>query len=124
MEEKKYNILVIEDNSDVRGLLATKIKLEGWNCTEAYDGQDGIEKLKENRPDLILLDIMMPRIDGYDVCFMIKNNKNYADIPIIILSAKNNPHEQIKGKMSGANEYIGKPFDIEEVINTIKKYLP
>jgi DNA-binding response OmpR family regulator len=116
-------ILIVEDDADVRALFAARIKMEGWTHSFAENGEECIIKIKEKQPDLILLDVMMPKIDGYNTCFMIKENEKYSHIPILMITAKTEPYEQAKGKMVGADEYICKPFDINDIIATIKKYL-
>ena len=111
------NILLIEDEEDIRYILAHYIKKEGFNVIEAANGKSGINITKMEKVDLIVLDLMLPDISGYDVCREI--SKEYK-IPIIMLTAKNDIVDKILGLELGADDYITKPFDIREVIARIK----
>lgn len=111
------NILIIEDEEDIRYILAHYIKKEGFNAMEASKGKDGINIAMKERVDLIVLDLMLPDISGYDVCKKI--SKDYK-IPIIMLTAKNDIVDKILGLELGADDYITKPFDVREVIARIK----
>ena len=111
------NILLIEDEEDIRYILAHYIKKEGFNVIEASNGKDGINITKKEKVDLIVLDLMLPDISGYDVCREI--SKEYK-IPIIMLTAKNDIVDKILGLELGADDYITKPFDVREVIARIK----
>lgn len=123
MVDDVVDILIVEDDVDVRDLLVARAKQEGWHIRVAEDGEKCIEQVKEKKPDIILLDIMMPKMDGYNACFMIKEDPQYSGIPIIMITAKTEPFEEIKGKMVGADEYICKPFDLNETFDIIKKHL-
>lgn len=110
-------ILIIEDEEDIRDILSHYIKKEGFNVMEAAEGKKGIQIVKEKKIDLIILDLMLPDISGYDVCREI--SKDYK-IPIIMLTAKNDIVDKILGLELGADDYITKPFDVREVIARIK----
>lgn len=123
MEEnvkKKKTILVVEDEPAIREVLVFNIKKEGYNTLEAGDGITGLNIAIELRPDLILLDIMLPKLDGLSVC---KNIKNVYNVPILMLTAKNEEREKIVGLEIGADDYITKPFNPLEVTARVKSQL-
>lgn len=110
-------ILIIEDEEDIRDILIHYIKKEGFNILEAEDGKKGIEIVKKEFVDLILLDLMLPSMSGYDVC---REISSIYKIPIIMLTARNDIVDKVLGLELGADDYITKPFDIREVIARIK----
>ncbi|WP_411681275.1 response regulator transcription factor [Clostridium thailandense] len=110
-------ILVIEDEEDIRDILSYYIKKEGFSVKEAENGKGGIDIIKKEEIDLIILDLMLPDISGYDVCKEI--SKDYR-IPIIMLTAKNDIVDKILGLELGADDYVTKPFDVREIIARIK----
>lgn len=110
-------ILIIEDEEDIRDILIHYLKKEGFNILEAEDGEKGIEIVKKEFVDLILLDLMLPNISGYDVC---REISSIYKIPIIMLTARNDIVDKVLGLELGADDYITKPFDIREVIARIK----
>lgn len=109
-------ILVIEDEEDISDIVVHYIKKEGYNAITAFNGGDGISKALNEKIDLIILDLMLPDISGYDVCREISRNRN---IPIIMLTARNDIVDKVRGLEIGADDYITKPFDIREVIARI-----
>lgn len=109
-------ILIIEDEEDIRDIISHYIKREGYLVKEAANGKMGINIALNDQIDLIILDLMIPDISGYDVCREISRNKN---IPIIMLTARNDIVDKIRGLEIGADDYITKPFDIREVIARI-----
>lgn len=109
-------ILVIEDEEDISDIVVHYIKKEGYNAITAFNGSDGIGKALNEEVDLIILDLMLPDISGYDVCREISRNRN---IPIIMLTARNDIVDKVRGLEIGADDYITKPFDIREVIARI-----
>lgn len=121
MSPKK--ILIADDNENIREALAYLLEDEGFTLSLAKDGVDALQKVKEIRPDILLLDIMMPEINGYDVCRAIKNDPELSKTYIIMLTAKGQAAEQERGKDVGANEYIVKPFSPLEILNRIKHIL-
>lgn len=110
-------VLIIEDEEDIRDILTHYIKKEGFNVMEAAYGKEGIEVAKNENIDLIVLDLMLPDISGYEVCKAISRN---FKIPIIMLTAKNDIVDKILGLELGADDYITKPFDVREVVARIK----
>jgi DNA-binding response OmpR family regulator len=119
---KKISILIIEDEKALADVLEAKLKKEGYNITVANDGQDGYNKIKEFKPDLILLDIVMPKMDGYEV--METMNEEGIAIPVIVISNSGQPVEIEKTQKLGAVDHLIKTeFEPEEVVEKVKKYL-
>ena len=122
-EISKGNILIIDDNPENLRLLSIMLIRRGYEVRQALNGMIALRAIEIQRPDIVLLDIMMPQIDGYEVCKQIKNNPETADIPVIFLSALDEVQNKIKGFASGGADYITKPFQAEEVIARIKIHL-
>ena len=99
------------------------LEAQEFTVITANDGEAALMKAKEERPDLILLDVMMPKINGYKVCRLLKFDKQYSNIPILMLTARSQDEDRAIGEETGADEYITKPFDIEEVVEKVKEYL-
>ncbi len=118
------HILVIEDDPAVRTLLDKSLQAKGYRVTLATDGLDGLTVLERMRPDLILVDLMMPRLDGMTFVKAIKGHGDTQPIPIIILTAKNDARSMIDGINVGARFYVTKPFQIADLISKIEKALP
>lgn len=119
MEKKK--ILVADDEPYVVRSLMFVLKKEGYKTIGAYNGEEAIQKAIEERPDLIFLDIMMPKMDGYEVCRKLKENEETKNIYVIILTAKGQKEDKMKGVEVGANEYITKPFSPSRVVQRMKE---
>ena len=116
-------ILVVEDSRTQRAVICRMLKQNGYDTIEASDGYEALDKLDKERPNLILLDIVMPGIDGYKVMSLIKEKPGMKDVPIIMLTSRDNLIDKMRGKVSGTNEYLTKPFVYEELIAKIDKYL-
>ncbi|MEA2092908.1 MAG: response regulator [Patescibacteria group bacterium] len=124
MLENLKKVLVIEDEEIIREILQKKIKKEGYEVETAKDGEEGISKIKEIMPDIIILDIVMPKMDGFAVLEEMKKDENIANIPVIIVSNSGQPVEIDKVKEFGVKDWIVKTeFDPQEVINKIKTQL-
>jgi len=124
MQEKRiYRILVVDDEPDVVSLLTLMLKSQGYDVIAATDGQSGLEKARTETPDLILLDIMLPRLDGYKVARMLKYDEKYSHIPIIMLTAKVQEKDREMGMETGADEYMTKPFDTGTLLAKVKAIL-
>ena len=117
------NILVVEDDSDIRELISFNLKNEGYQVFEANDGEVGIDKARNNNPDLILLDLMLPGIQGLDVCRIIKSDQETKEIPIIMVTALGQEEDIVKGLETGADDYITKPFSIKVLIARVNAVL-
>ena len=116
-------VIIIEDDKDIAKLLEYNLERIGVESLLAYDGEEGLRLIKENMPDLIILDLMLPKIDGYAVLEAIKENILSSDIPVIIVSAKINPGAIVKGFRMGAIDYILKPFNVGELILRVSELL-
>jgi two-component system alkaline phosphatase synthesis response regulator PhoP len=116
-------ILIADDNENIRDALTYLLEDEGYELLLAKDGADTLRKVRERKPDILFLDIMMPEINGYDVCRTIKNDPDLKSIYVIMLTAKGQVAEQERGKEVGADEYIVKPFSPMEILARVKSLL-
>lgn len=119
----KEKILIIEDEKDIVKMLDYNLKKEGFRVFSANNGEDGLDMARKGHPDLILLDLMLPEMDGLEVCRAVKNDTNSAHIPIVILTAKAQETDKIVGLELGADDYVTKPFSPRELIARIKAVL-
>ena len=115
-------ILVVDDSATVRKLISGKLEKSGHEVICAADGIDALEKIKEFVPDLILLDIMMPQLDGYQVCKLIRGNAATKDVPVVMISGKDGFFDKVRGRMAGTTGYITKPFGPETLMKTVEAY--
>ena len=125
MEEKLSNlkVMIIDDSKTIRRTAETLLQREGCQVVTAVDGFDALAKIAETNPDIIFVDIMMPRLDGYQTCALIKNNQKYQNIPVIMLSSKDGLFDQAKGKIVGSEQYLTKPFSKEELFEAINNHV-
>ncbi len=121
MEQKR--ILVVDDEVDLVQTIQFSLELEGYKVLVAHNGEDGLNQARREKPDLILLDIMLPKLDGFKVCRLLKFDEQYKHIPILMLTAKTQEKDKSLGAETGAEEYITKPFDMQDLIEKVKKYL-
>ena len=119
----KERILIVEDEKDISELLEYNLQSEGFVPVKAFDGNEALEMVKKERPDLILLDIMMPEMDGRDVCKALKRDEKTRHIPVVMLTAKSEESDVIVGLELGADDYIVKPFSPKVLISRIKAVL-
>lgn len=117
------NILVVDDDRKLTLLVRGFLEKEKYKVTEAYSGSMALDVIKENKPDLIILDVMMPEMDGIEACKKIKADKDTKMIPIIMLTSMGNVRDKVQGLNAGANDYITKPFNPEELIARVKAQL-
>ncbi len=113
-------VLIVEDEETLVRNLAEKLRGEGFSVLTAADGEDGLEKVREEHPDLIVLDIMLPKLDGLSVCRMVRRDAATAHIPIIMLTARGTEVDKIVGLESGADDYIVKPFGLGEFLARVR----
>lgn len=113
------DILIVEDEESISNLIKISLTQAGYNCYTAYDGEIALEKIRKNKYDLILLDIMLPKIDGFEIMNYIKELK----IPVIFITAVSNIDNKVKGLKLGADDYITKPFDIQELLARVEVVL-
>ncbi|MCI8309283.1 MAG: response regulator transcription factor [Clostridia bacterium] len=123
MDRDKKTILVVDDEKNIRDLLVFNLQNEGYNTIEAGDGLQAVDIALKESPDLILLDVMLPKLDGKSVCKKLRYSLNMSSIPILMISAKDTETDKIVGLEIGADDYITKPFQIREVIARVKANL-
>lgn len=116
-------ILIIEDEKDIQGLLEHYLRREGYQVDAAEDGEKGLKKAKEKKYDLILLDLMLPQMDGLEVCRILRSQPQTADIPMIMVTAKGEEADRVVGLEMGADDYVTKPFSPREVVARVKALL-
>lgn len=116
-------ILAVDDEPHILKLVAFSLRAQGFDVIEASEGPTAIELAKTERPDLILLDVMMPGMDGYEACRLLKSNDSTCDIPILMLSAKSQAAEKTAGLEAGALDYICKPFTPKELVAQVREFL-
>lgn len=119
----KKTILVVDDEPDIVKLVEISLKLGNYEVLKAYNGSEALDLLKTHHPDLILLDIMMAGLSGYEVCEKIKQDPNLKDIPVVMLTAKSQKNDAEKGLEVGADDYIIKPFDPYELSEQVTRFL-
>ena len=119
----KKKILVVEDEESLLKLQSILLTIRGYTVKGAMDGQEALEAVETMNPDLILLDIMLPKIDGFEVCRQVKANEATRHIPVVMLTAKKSVEDRVKGKQAGADMYITKPYKSSIVIETIQRLL-
>ncbi|BAK99035.1 OmpR family two-component response regulator [Oscillibacter valericigenes Sjm18-20] len=113
MEQKK-TVLIVEDEKNIVDILCFNLQREGYTTLEAYDGEDGLKKAQSEKPDLILLDVMLPKMNGFDVCRTLR--KSHNNVPVVILTAREEETDKVLGLEIGADDYITKPFSMRELI--------
>jgi len=115
--------MVIDDSNTIRRTAETLLKKAGCDVLIADNGFEALPIISANRPDILFIDIMMPRLDGYQTCALVKNNPNFRDIPIIMLSSKDGLFDRAKGRVVGAEQYLTKPFTKEDLLGAIRTHL-
>lgn len=116
-------VLIVDDEQDIVESLKFVLENEGYSCYTALNGEEGLASAKELVPDLMILDIMMPKMNGYKISRLLKFDNKYKNIPIIMLTARSQEEDKLIGSETGADEYITKPFDLEFVVNKVNEYL-
>ncbi|HEU4335393.1 MAG TPA: response regulator [Candidatus Eisenbacteria bacterium] len=119
----RARVLVVDDEPDLVRILEFALRGAGYQVEVAADGQEGLKKARETRPDIILLDLMLPKLDGYKICRMLKFDERYRHIPIIILSARTQEGDQSLAIEMGANLFVTKPYEFEEILGHIETLL-
>ena len=117
-------LLLVDDEKQLVEMVKMRLEANGYEVVTASDGQEGLEKAKTENPDLIMLDVMMPKMDGYKVCGLLKNDARYKNIPIILFSARAQQDDTQVGKEVGADAYVTKPFEPAVLLSKIKELLP
>ena len=116
-------VLVIDDSKTIRRTAETLLAKAGCQVITAADGFEALGKIVDNRPNVIFVDIMMPRLDGYQTCALIKNNQSLRTTPVIMLSSKDGLFDRAKGRMVGAEQYLTKPFTRDELLGAISRHV-
>jgi DNA-binding response OmpR family regulator len=113
----------VDDEPDLVETLRFPLEMEGYQVLVADNGEMGLNLARKERPDLIILDLMLPKLDGYKVCRLLKFDERFKEIPVLMVTAKTQEKDRLLGKETGADEYITKPFDIEKLLEKVKAYL-
>jgi twitching motility two-component system response regulator PilG len=116
-------VMVIDDSKTIRRTAETLLKREGAEVVTATDGFEALAKIADQRPQIIFVDIMMPRLDGYQTCALIKNNQVFKHTPVIMLSSKDGLFDKARGRIVGSEQYLTKPFTREELIDAIRTHV-
>ena len=116
-------ILVVDDDIAINELIKINLELQGYEVIQAYNGIEGFALARQEMPALIILDVMMPKINGYKISRLLKYDNKYKDIPILMVTARSQEEDKLIGEETGVNEYITKPFDLNDVVNKVKQYL-
>jgi len=116
-------VMVIDDSQTIRRTAEALLVKEGYTVVTAADGFEALAKVADQDPDLIFIDIMMPRLDGYQACALIKSNPRYAGTPVIMLSSKDGLYDRARGRIVGSDEYLTKPFTKDELLGAVKAHL-
>ena len=116
-------VMVIDDSKTIRRSAETLLKKAGCEVVTAVDGFEALAKITVHKPDIIFVDIMMPRLDGYQTCALIKNNQNFKATPVIMLSSKDSIFDRARGRIVGSERYLTKPFSSEDLINAITTHV-
>jgi DNA-binding response OmpR family regulator len=124
MDKEKPRIIIVDDDRDTRELLAMALESEGFEVSSAANGLRLISSLQLRRPHLILLDVNMSWIDGFELCKAVKKNENFRDIPVIFVSGRGEPEDRRKGIEAGAADYFVKPLDLDRLIARIRELVP
>jgi len=114
-------VLVVDDDDVIRQLISVNLELEGFEVATAVDGQDCLEKVKDVRPDVVTLDIMMPRLDGWEAASRLRADPDTADIKVVLLSARAQEADLERGSRIGVDAYLTKPFDPDELIDIVRR---
>ena len=121
MERKR--VLIVDDEPDIVEWIKFTLERENIDCVEAYDGEEALSKVWKEKPDLLVLDIMLPKMNGYTIAKFLRSAESYKDLPIIMLTARTQKIDMNMGEETGADEYVTKPFDMDTLIALVKKYL-
>lgn len=121
--ENKKKILVIEDDKDINRTLCLRLQMEGFEIISAHEGHEGFYKASTGSPDLVILDLKLPGLPGEEICKALRKEEKHAKLPIIMLTAKDRDVDKVVGKVIGADHYMSKPFDIDELLEKVLSML-
>ena len=117
-------VMVIDDSKTIRRTAEMLLKNVGCEVITAIDGFDALAKIVDHHPNIIFVDIMMPRLDGYQTCALIKNNRSFKSTPVIMLSSKDGLFDKAKGRIVGSDQFLTKPFSRDELLSAIRAHVP
>jgi twitching motility two-component system response regulator PilG len=120
---KGLKVLVIDDSKTIRRTAETLLSKEGCEVLTAVDGFEALSKIADHKPDIIFVDIMMPRLDGYQTCALIKHNHTFRTTPVIMLSSKDGLFDRARGRIVGSEQYLTKPFTKDELVDAIQHHV-
>lgn len=118
---RQIKVMVVDDSRTIRSTAESLLGKEGFAVVTAEDGFDALARIADDRPDVVFVDIMMPRLDGYQTCTLIKSNPKYRDIPVVLLSSRDGVFDRARGKLAGSEHYLGKPFSRDELVEVVRK---
>lgn len=116
-------VMVIDDSKTIRRTAESLLKKHGYQVFTAVDGYEALAKIAEHKPDIIFVDVLMPRLDGYQTCALIKQNQSYRDTPVIMLSSKDGIFDKAKGRIVGSEQYLTKPFTRDDLLDAINLHV-
>jgi DNA-binding response OmpR family regulator len=123
MTASKTRILIVDDEADLVSVLRIGLEIEGFEVIAASDGEEGLRKAREDRPELVVLDLMLPKLDGYRVCRALKFDERYRNLPIVILSARSGEQDRRLAFDMGADAFVSKPYDMAALVKLIRARL-
>lgn len=123
MAEHKTRILLVDDEPSIVKMVSKRLEVEGYEVSVATDGQDALRKAQTELPNLIILDLMLPKMNGYEVCRLLKFDQKFQHIPIVLFTAKSQDQDEQMGKECGADAYIRKPFKAQELLEQLRALL-
>ena len=121
-QSQDMKVMVVDDSNTIRRTVETILNKVGCQVITAIDGYDALAKIADSRPDLIFIDIMMPRLDGYQTCALVKNNPEFRSTPVVMLSSKDGLFDKAKGRIVGSDQYLTKPFSKDELLAVYEHY--
>ena len=116
-------VMIVDDSNTIRKTAETILRHAGYEVFTAIDGFEAMSVIADRRPDIIFIDIMMPRLDGYQTCKLIKNNRFFRDTPVIMLSSKDGLFDRARGRVAGSDQHINKPFTKTELLEAVHRYV-
>ena len=117
-------VMVIDDSKTIRRTAELLLRKEGCEVVTATDGFDALHRILDSEPDIIFVDIMMPRLDGYQTCALVKRHEHYRHTPVVMLSSRDGLFDRARGRLVGCEEYLTKPFTREELVSAIRRHVP
>jgi len=123
LNQPSVKIMVVDDSKTIRRSATSLLEKEGYEVITAEDGFDALGKVVTHNPDLVFADVSMPRLDGYQTCALIKNNMEYRDIPVVMLSSKDSIFDKARGRIVGSEHYLTKPFTRRDLVRAVKRHV-